>query len=150
MKYPLIILSMALLSACSLLKKKCTELAITTEYAEMVQANSSNGMYIFSLDHIGMERGQLHVNSQEGGKEKDVIIINPQNAGAFCEPVNKENWSWSEECNDEAMTVDLKASIQLRYDGKTYCVKISYAGSGMKMMMPPAPPAAEPAPEEGD
>lgn len=147
MKYPLIILSLALLSACSLLKKKCTELVVGTENAEMVQANPSNGMYIFSLAHVGMEGGQLHVNSQEGGQEKDVFIINPKNAGAFCEPIDKEKWSWSEEFNDEAMTVEFKASIQLRYEGKTYCVKIAYAGSGMKMMMPAPEP---PVPQEGD
>jgi len=130
------------------MKKKCTSVILTTGNAETVQVNPANGIYIFRFGGGPLGGSQLHVNSQNGGEEKDVFIINQEKPGVMCEPLNKDSWKWNESFNEAKMTVSFKAAIQLRYEGKEYCIDMTYEGDGMKMMMPPAPGRPLPLPEE--
>ncbi len=125
------------------MKKNCTSLALTTENADMVQANPANSMYIFKFGEGPLEGSELHINSQEGGMEKDIFIMNRAKPNAVFETVSKGDWKWAEEVNEENMTASIKAAIQFKYDGKLFCVQINYSGESMKMPLPPPPPVQE-------
>lgn len=136
MKYTLILLSVAVLSSCSLFKKKCTSLNLTTENAHMVQAMGSNSMYAFSIASGDLAGSSLHMTNQETG-EKDVFLVNPVKSYVI-EPIEKEKWVLKEKKDETKQWVEMKGSVALKIDGVMYCIDLSYEGNMMKH--PSAPP----------
>ncbi|MDX5319637.1 MAG: hypothetical protein LPK45_01120 [Bacteroidota bacterium] len=142
MKYPILLASLMLFSACGLFKKKqCTSLAFGTENAFMVQANPGASMYMFEVKEGPLAGCQIHLNVQDDGNEKDAFIIKiGDDEGS--EMLNKPSWTLQEKIDPEKMTTSLKAEIEVLYKKKEYCIALSYEGTAMKMPEPPAPPAA--------
>ncbi|MHB1279137.1 MAG: hypothetical protein ACYC1Q_12160 [Bacteroidia bacterium] len=141
MKYPFIILSLVVLSSCSLFRKKCTTLTLQTENADMVQAMGSNSMYAFAIVSGELAGASLHLTSQESG-EKDVFLVNPAKSYVV-EQVEKEKWVLKEKKDDSKQWVEMSGSVALKVDGVMYCIDLSYEGSMMKHPSPPPLPHQE-------
>ncbi len=141
MKYPLIFLSLVVLSSCSLFKKKCTTLSLQTENADMVQAMGTSSMYAFSIVSGELAGASLHLTSQETG-DKDVFLVNPYKS-YITEPIEKEKWALKEKKDEAKQWVEMSGSIALKVDGVTYCIDLKYEGSMMKHPSPPPLPHQE-------
>lgn len=144
----LLFASILFLSSCAALKKKtCTEVQLTTDQIEMVQANPGNSMYVFIVSGGELDSAKIHINIMNEGEEKDAFIMK-MGATELSTSVNKDSWTWKEDMEPKTMSVKAKGNIQIQYGKTVYCFDVSYEGPMMKMPGMPAPPDPNEMPQE--